>query len=454
MMHLPAARPRAPLAAYQLGSCATPDEARRFVAVVSSDRTVMATLKCEHRGFFSCDFIAKVVNDSDEELSCSITGWTHGGSLPLEPGYFWIKPQSLAQIPIRAPLRLPHRFRTVSLHVQNRTLRATAEAEVPAPFVLRIAAAVVASAALAIGTFFTWHATMPTISAYTLPSQVAAGDRVIASYSYSGFGTAEYDVTRGGEHVAGGVLTKQQGTFSFPTTQAPHTYHVALSVVGPLATARRQLATDAIVFSTRSSLSIGALQPDPSVVRSGETITVRYVTNAKHGYVTLFDATNIPLERAAYTQAGISTLKAPDVDIPTQYRVQLDVGRGANRASASAGLLVLPKEDAGVPAINGVLSVSQVFRAPDAVLAAAPFSVRMLRHPSNLRLTFEDAGGTPLSSQAVPNGQSVVHFQAPDISQDTAYIIVASFSRGSVDQVLLRHVLVRARSAGLSAPGE
>jgi len=126
VLHLPAMRGRSPLVAYQGGNAATPEDARRFVAIVSAERTVMAALKCERRHFLSSDFVAKVVNDSDEELSCSVTGWTHRGSVPLEPNYFWIKPQSVVQIPIRAPLRLPHRLRTIALHMQNASLRATA----------------------------------------------------------------------------------------------------------------------------------------------------------------------------------------------------------------------------------------------------------------------------------------------------------------------------------------
>lgn len=449
VMQLPAVRQRTPLAPYQLGAGATPEEARRFVAVVSAERTVMAALKCERRGFFSSDFVAKVVNDSDDDLSCSVTGWTHRGSVRLEPDYFWIKPKSVAQVLIRAPLRLPHRLRTIALHMQNATLRATAEADVPPPPVLVLAGVISALFAVALAGFLGWRSTAPSISAYTLPTQVAAGDRVIASYAYGGIGTAEYSVTSGGQEIAGGILTQRHGTFSFPTAKTQAFYHVTLSVVGPLGAARRQLLSQAIPFSAQTTaLAIGALQPDPSVVRSGDKIAVRYITDAQSGTVTLYDASDIALQHTAYNQSGVSTLTAPNVDVPTQYRVELQVaGAGGKTARASAGLLVMPKEDGSdaLPSPGNVLSADQLFRAPEVVESASTFGVRLLQHPDDLRLTLEDANGVALSTQSVSPGQGLVYFDAPNVSRDDSYLIVASFSQGNGDQVLIQHVLVRVR---------
>jgi hypothetical protein len=453
VLHLPAARSHAPLAAYQLGASATPDEARRFVAVVSADRTVMAALKCERRGFLSSDFVAKVVNDSDEELSCSLTAWTHHGSVPLAPSYFWIKPQSVAQVPIRVPLRLPHRMRTIALHMQNRTLRATAEADVPTPAAVRLATALATVAGAVLAAFIAWRSTIPAIAAYTLPSQVAAGDRVTAQYAYSGLGTAEYDVTSNGEHISGGVLSSRHGTFSFPTAKTAAFYHTTFAVVGPLGTVRRQLLVEAAPFGAQGTLAIDALQPDPSVVRSGEHISVRYIAQADSGRVTLYDATGIALQHAAYDASGLSTLTAPPVDIPTQYRVELDVTRGGKTASASAGLLVMPNDDAVDNApVAGMLTPEQLLHVAPAVVSASSFAVRILQHPDQLTLTLESATGTPLLTQTISSDQSLVYFNAPNVSQDTPYVIVAQFSRGQAAQVLLTHVLVRVRQGGSAGP--
>lgn len=446
MMYLPAARMREPLTAYPAVP-ATPEDARRLVAVVSAGRTIMATIKCNRRRFFSSDFIAKVVNDSDEELSCSVTGWTHRGSTALEPNAFWIKAQTVAQIPIHAPLRLHNRLRSIALHVQNASVRATAEANVPTPPAVRIAKTLCSFGAAALAGALAWHAAMPSIQAYTIPSQVSAGDRLTASYAYSGIGTAEYQVSEDGNEVAGGVLSTRRGTFSFPTSKRAGIYHVTLSVVGPFTTARRRLSSQAVALTVHAGLAIAALQPDPSVVRSGEKISVRYVSNASHGKVTLFDASGIALQHSRYDARGLSTLRAPSVDVPTQYRVELDVTRGTSTAQASAGLLVMPSPDdpnAGPPPA-GMLSIAELFRVAPVVWSASTFSVRIFRHPAHLRLTLEDDAGKPLETQRVGDGQSLVYFDAPNVSRDSDELIEASFSRGQADQVLLQHVRVRVR---------
>lgn len=405
----------------------------------------MAALTCERRHFLSSDFVAKVINDSDEEVSCTVTGWMYRNSIPLEPNYFWVKPQSVVQIPIRAPLRLPHPLRTVALHMQNTALHATAEAEVPTPPALRLATLLASLASFALAGFIAWHAATAVISAYALPARVVAGDRVVASYAFSGIGTGEYEVTSDGVQVAGGVLADRGGTFSFPTAKSPGFYHVTLSVVGPFGTVRRQLLTQAIAFDPAGSLSIGALQPEPSVVRSGERITVRYQSDAPHGSVTLYDASNIALQHIAYSAGGVSTLTAPEVDLPTQYRVELVVSRGDTTARASAGLLVLPKDGSADAPPAGILTADQLFHVKSSVASASTFAVRLLQHPDGLRLTLEDSTGTALFAQSVSADEPLVYFQAPNVSHDSSYVIVASFSSGNVDQVLLQHILVRVR---------
>lgn len=430
-MHLPAAH-----------VCATPDEARRFIGVLGKGRTVMAALKCERRRFASSMFVAKVMNDSDEELSCNVSGWTRGGIVALEPRCFWIKPRSLVQVTIRTPLRLPYRLRTVSMQMHSSTVRASAEADVPTPLVLRLAAALGIAASLVLGAFTLRQAALPRVIAYALPSRVAAGDVANAAYAVAGIGTAEYQVTRRGAQVAGGVLQRGSGSFTFPTSKEAGVYDVTLSVVGPFGSTHRELVTRATPFSQSNTLSIAALQPDPSVVRSGERVNVRYVSDGVSGKVTLYDASGIALQHTPYEPSGVSQLTAPSVDVPTQYRVGLQVASGSATANASAGLLVLPNDDAALTAPAGTLSAGQLLRIPAYVTSASTFGVRLLAHPDNLRLTFEDEQGTPLETQAVSPQQAIMYFTAPNIAHDGSYVIDASFSRGSVQQDVLQRVLV------------
>lgn len=445
---LPVVRLRAPVDTYQLGFGATPDEARRIVAVVMGERTTMGALKCERRRFSSSDFIAKVINGSDEALSCSISGWTRRGPTDLLPGNFWIGPQSVAQVAIRAPLRFPYRLRTISLHLRNSAMRACAEADVPTPPVIRVASAIVMLLAAALVGLTAWQSIRPKIAAYALPAHVAAGDVATASYAVSGIGTPQYEVTVGGAPLASGVLTSGAGAFSFATLKHAAVYHVVLSVVSPFGIVRKELDATGLVVTSAELAAIKALQPDPSIVHSGEPIDVRYIADAQSGSVTLFDAAGIPLQSVPYRSAGSSTLTAPAVETPTQYRVELRVLRGASTSRASAGLLVLPKKSGAenVANIPGVLTATQVLRVdPAYVRSDENFVVRVLRPLNRLRLTFEDDLGTRIATQQVSATQALVRFDAPYVSHDRSFVIVASFSRGAVAQVLLQPVLIHAR---------
>jgi hypothetical protein len=434
---------------FQIGSIATPDEARRFVAIVTQERMVIGALKFERRDYASSYFVAKIWNGSDETLSCTIAGWTRSGMVSVSPGHFWMNPQSVAQIPIRVPLRFPQRLRALSLHMQTPSVRASAEADVPAPLLVRLAQGLVAAGALLLAGATALHANRPQIEAYALPAHVAAGDRATASYALSGIGTARYDVMSDGVKIASGSLDSGSGSFSFPTPRHAANYRVLLSMAGPLGTVRRELDVSALPAGAARSASIEALQPEPAVVHSGEKIQVRYIAHARKGTVTLFDTSNIPLGRAPYSPSGISTLAAPNVDTPTQYRVALVVAQGPSSAQASAGLLVLPKP--GVkPAPNptpipGVLTAAQVFRIePKFVGSAGSFAVRVLRHPRNLRLTVEDERGMRIEGASVSARQSSVRFAAPRVDRDTSLVIVATFSRGNDAQTLLQPLVVHA----------
>ncbi len=435
-------------APFQVAAVVTPDESRRVVAIVSQERTVIGALKFERNGFASAYFVAKIFNGSHETLACSILGRTQGKAVDLAPGRFWMNPQSVAQVPICVPLHFPHPLRSISLHMQAPSVRASAEADVPAPPLVRLARGIAATAALIGACAASWHAMRPQITAYALPARVGAGDVATASYSTSGYGSTRYEVTSGKSSIASGFLDDRSGSFSFVTPKRSAIYDVALSVTGPFGTARRELFVSAIPATTAQVAAIQALQPEPSVVHSGEQIQVRYIAAARRGTVTLYDASGIPLGHAPYNASGVSTLLAPTVETPTQYRVALDVSKGASSAQASAGLLVLPKPGskpiANPTPIPGVLSAAQVFRVPSLVNSGARFKVRLLAHPPNLHVGIQDQQGAVIEDAVVPVKAMSVRFAAPRVDRDTPFVVVATFSRGNAAQTLLQPLVVHA----------
>jgi hypothetical protein len=452
VLNLPAARGRVrALAPFKLSAVATPDEARRFVAVVTRDRTVLAGLKCERRHFASSEFVAKIVNESDDPISCTLSGWTYRGIVYVEPGHFWIDPQTVARVPIHVPFRFPFRTRSLSLQLQNATMRACAEADIPPPPIVKVGRLAALAALLFAGFFTALHGARPNIEAYALPARVAAGDRVTGSYALGGLGEAQYAVSVDGVQLDSGILDRRAGSFSFPTQSRPRTYYVDLSMSGPFGSARRELVVSAVPVSSTKTASIEALQPEPSVVRSGEKFEARYLADADSGSITLFDAGNIPIARVPYDLSGSSTLVAPNVNIPTQYRIELEVTRGSKSSSASTGLLVLPKGSGhpGGPPVPAVPSAASAFRVePSYVTSATPFAIRLLMHPTRLRLTLENDSGTPLATKLVAATQSRVNFVAPHVVQPSTLVIVASYWRGSQQQALVQRVVVHPMPTG------
>jgi hypothetical protein len=452
VLNLPAARGRVrALAPFKLSAVTTPEEARRFVAIVTRDRTVLAGLKCERRHFASTEFVAKILNESDEPVSCTLSGWTYRGVVYVEPGHFWIDPQTMARIPIHVPFRFPFRTRSLSLQLQNATMRACAEAEIPTPPIVKAGRFVALVALLLAGSLAALHGARPKIAAYALPQRVAAGDRVTGSYALSGVGDAQYTVNVDGVQVQSGLLERHAGSFSFPTQSGPKTYYVDLLMSGPFGSARRELLVSAVPVSSAKTVSIEALQPEPTVVRSGQKFEARYLADADAGSVTLFDASNIPIARVPYSLSGSSTLVAPNVDIPTQYRIELQVTRGSKGSSASTGLLVLPRGGARSPnlSVPVVPSAASAFRIePAYVTAATPFAVRLFMHPQRLRLTLQDANGTALATKSVAPNQQVVTFVAPRVEQPNTFVMVASYWRGSQQQALVQQVVVHPMPTG------
>lgn len=452
VINLPAARGRAcALAPFKLSALATPEEARGFVAVVTRDRTVLAGLKCERRHFSSTDFVVKILNESDEPVSCALTGWSQHGAVYVAPGNFWIDPQTTARVPVQIPFRFPFRTRTVALQLQNASMRASAEAEVPAPPIVKAGRFFVLLALLLAGSLAALHAARPNVAAYALPERVAAGDRVTGSYALSGLGQAQYTVNVDGVQTQSGLLERRSGSFSFPTQSGRKTYNVDVSMSGPFGSTSRELVVSAVPFSSSKTAAIEAFQPEPAVVRSGEKFEARYLADADAGTVTLFDASNIPIARSPYSPSGSSMLVAPNVNIATQYRMELQVTRGTKTSTAYTGLLVLPKGDAPAQhtSIPIVPSAAAAFHIePSYLTSATPFVIRLLMHPKGLRLTLEDNNGTPLATKGVAPDQSLVDFVAPHVAQPNTFVIVASYWRGSQQQALVQQVLVHPMKTG------
>ncbi len=423
-------------------------EARGFAAVLDEQRVVMGALECTQRRLLSTDFVAKVVNQANEPLLCTVTGRTRRATLPVSPGSFWIHPQSAVAVAVFAPLRVPWRLRTLDLLMENSSLRASAQAGVPAPLAVRLAVALAALVvALAIAAV-AYRAGRPAIQAFAVPARVLGGDAVTASYAVSGIGNARYVVTLGGVPVASGALRAGRGSFTFAMKGRPGAYRVALFAKGPFGSAQRSLALTALAYMAAARASIDALEVDPGVAAAGSPIVVHYAAHAQNGSISLVDAAQVAVQTVPYRASGAAVLTAPHVADPTQYQVLVRVARGGSAARTAVGVLVVPQTlPAPTPdVVASMVPAAQLMRVvPARVVSARHFSVVLLAHPANLRLTLEDRSGRALALRAIASNAAAVEFLAPRATVDRRYVIVASFTRGTADQLVLEPLTVYAR---------
>lgn len=416
-------------------------EARGFAAVLDERRLVMGAIECTQRHLLSSDFIAKVVNQTEEPVLCTLSARTRAGVIPVAPGSFRIHPQSAAAVTVPAPILFPWRLRTLHLNMESASLRASAQADVPVPLGVRIAIAALAAFVAAALALAVYRAARPAITGFALPSQVIAGNTATASYALSGDGTGRYAVLSNGARIAGGTVAAGSGSFTFPTSHRPGTYLVTLSMSGPLGDVRQSVAMRSATHLAPALAAIDALAVDPGVAAAGAPVSVRYTADADAGTVSLVGVAGIPLEREPFARGGATTLHAPAVDTPTQYQVALDVTRGTSAAHASVGLLVLPQALATpqpvVAAPAGMMTPAQLLRLPARVVSGRGFTLTLLAHPQRLSIALADARGTALETQSVGGTAGSVRFLAPSVARDSQYFIVARFTTGTADQVLL-----------------
>jgi hypothetical protein len=422
-------------------------QARGFAAVLDENRAVMAALECTRRRFASSEFVAKVVNQAAEPLHCTLDARTRRGSVAIAPHSFSIHPQSAVAVNVTAPLRVPWRLRTVYLRMENSSVSASAQADVPVAPLARVAAALAIAALLSLVALVVFQLGRPKITALALPSEVTAGNPVTAGYALSGMGSARYQVTSGNATIASGVVSPGSGSFTFPTGLRSRNYRVTLRMTGPFGSVQHVVVVPALAQFAPPVASIAALSVSPGVAAAGAPLRVRYAARADGGTVSLLDISGIVLQSAPYNPRGRSALRAPPVEAPTQYQVALDVVRADSRAHATVAVLVLPKplatpaSPAALPA--PMLTASQLMRiVPAYVVSTRPFSVQILARPTNLWLTLQNADGVTVATQPVPSGTGVALFQAPPVARDSRFVLVARFTLGNEDQVLLDPLII------------
>jgi hypothetical protein len=279
-------------------------------------------------------------------------------------------------------------------------------------------------------------------------------------YKVGGIGSSSYTlVDDRGVTVKSAPVTKREGTLAFtlPSAQRTHSYILQMRSEGALGTAERAepvtaLPEPALPSTAAASSLIESLALDSSQVSDGGLVTVRYLTSARSGIVSVKDAQNTVWAQGKISPNGVTQLRLPRFGRDKDLRVSVAVARGDNHASSSVGMqsvMPTPKPGALAPTVvaAGPASVSAPHDDPPAQASTPPpadpqkvsivgtnvagFTVHtsIVAGASNVRLALETNDGATIASEFVPDGATTASIDAPPGTHGRV-VLIATYDRG------------------------
>jgi hypothetical protein len=423
--------------------------AESLTAVAFGDERVAATLEQVATHWTGSEYVAKVVNQTNDTLWCSIVGKSARGRTLFAREPFSLDPESAAAVPVVTPLRVVPNIARLVMYMSAPSLQCTTEAVVGRPRIVVFAiwfSLVVC--ALALVAYSASTVLRPRVDALVVAKNAIAGQPISVSYATAGHGAARYLVEPALAKPFGGNLAMGRHDFVFPTSRTPQRYRVLLSVAGALGQASQ--AADVATLARPAHVetaSVRAIEAVPPVASSGQKFAVRYEAKAASGTIVLRDPLGLTVASQPFVAAGSTQLVAPTVTAPTMYQVELRVALGSSSATASTGILVMPVQagDPTPPAGADVAAAALVRIVPERVLSAQNFNVQLLAHPSNLQLTLQDQRGAPIASITIPKDWTAVTFRAPLVFSPTTITLIVSYRTGSVAHLAFQPIAVHPR---------
>lgn len=432
-------RTEAPIAAFE-----------RSAAVAFDEDRVAATLERVATHWTATEFVAKIVNQTEDTLWCSVVGKSARGRTLFAREPFLVAPACAASVPVMAPLRVAPTIARLVMYMSTPSLQCTTEAVVERPIALVFAAwfSIAVLVALSVA-WWAFTVPRPRIDALVLVKRASAGQAISVAYATAGYATASYRVEPATGDAFGGSLPMGRHDFTFRTTPKPQQYRVVLSVAGALGSQTQEADVETVVPPVLQHVepaAVEALEAVPAVAVSGQSIAVRYSAKATTGTITLRDPLGLTVASQPYTAAGVTQLVAPAVTAATMFELELHVARGVSAASASTGVIVMPAQPGQPsPPPGADVPASALVRIfPRRVQSAQEFSVQLLQHPSDLQLTLQDQHGAPIASQTIAADRSSTTFRAPLVFANAAITLVISYREGRAAHVALLPITVYA----------
>jgi hypothetical protein len=379
-----------------------------------------------------------------------------------------VPPMSSVAVPIdiELPKRGPLRKIVAELHADGAQLVVDAEP----PSIRRsfgmVKAAGVAVAlglgALAVGAYALER---PRVAALAAPNHVQSGATFQAAYAFgAGATSGDYALDApDGREIAHGSVSAQSGvlTLKVPAAHAERRYELRLTARNAFGSADRAAtivagAQPLPAARPRVAVHLPTVWVQDETVPSGTPITVRYITDAETGTVKLLDQDGTERASALLSARGSSLLIAPDVQTQEDFRVVVVARRGSASAEAQVPVRVVHAD--APPAAGAMPGVADPAQAAPAAVAGDPvvmpaksfasgegIVVSVARHLPNLRVSLLDESGQELQVVDVSPDDDRVVLEAPRVSTDTRYTIVATYGPGTSEESVIHSVLVRAR---------
>jgi len=307
----------------------------------------------------------------------------------------------------------------------------------------------------------------PRVAALAAPEQIVAGQSFQVAYALApGADRARYSVTSADGHIVSqGALETQGSAFavSLPTTKQSAGYDLRVTASNWFGEATR--ATHVVAIAPKPPVVARVLPRnvslDADTVEGGSPIVVRYPKALGSGTVKLLDQDGTELASALLGKRGSSIILAPRVDVPADFRLVVDARRGAALAEIALPVRILPAQvhtvaraaAAAQPAAQAIPS-QPIANAPEGspiAVAATRFRsgqaiVMTVRHYApGLEITLMDEQGEELQKVAVRPEDKQLQVEAPSVTDEARFLIVATFARGAGQDSVIQAISVRPR---------
>ena len=315
----------------------------------------------------------------------------------------------------------------------------------------------------------------PHVAALAAPNHVGAGATFQVAYALSPGVTAGDYALDGpdGREIARGSISSQSGviTLSVPSARAERRYDLRVTARNAFGSTTQSATVVAAASSAPPKPQARPHQAEPSVhlptvwllqdtVQAGTPITVRYITDAETGTVKLIDQDGTERGSALLSARGSSLLIAPQVESQEDFRVVVIARRGTARSEAQVPVRVVRQDANGAAALPGVADSAGTVPVPGAAAAVAGDPIALtsetffggegivasvVHHQPNLRVVLLDQAGQEVQTVDVAPEDDRVVLEAPHVSADTRYTIVASYGPGTSEESVIHSVIVRTR---------